>query len=138
MAGGGRVGLVIDRPAHLAARPVTGRLHNQPLTIITPTTTRDSTGRGTVTEAQRTTSGATAPPSQRAARVRELMEGGVQLNAMRHFWVTVPVNPVLDPHGETPGSPGDLILWDGQRWRVDSAQDWGRFTQVLAVREEGQ
>ena len=71
------------------------------------------------------------------ARVRVLTEGGIQLDALRVFWL--PVEVVSQRSGGGPESSGDLILYRGERWRASDVQRWlPDFFEVLAVREEGQ
>ena len=123
----------LGRPTHLDERQMRGRAFSEPLTIQHTQAEFNVYGEDTESvEAESVTLCATAPPTAQDARVRQLMEGGVQLNAMRFFWTVETVHPVGD-HG-----PGDILIFEGERWRVHSTQRWGAFSESIGVRQEGQ
>ena len=70
-----------------------------------------------------------------------LTDGGVRLDALRIFWLVDEVTVARDPDpadDNDEGSLGDIIIWSEQRWRASEARIWDGFTEVLAVRQEGQ
>lgn len=124
---------MLTRPLHLGRRQVRGRAFSVPLRII-PTTGTYELGEWVEEEGVPVdTKCAEAPPSPRDARVRVLTEGGVRLDAIHQFWTAEELEPVVE--GE---SSGDILVWAGQRWRVQSSARWGSFSDSLAVRQEAQ
>ena len=126
------VAVAIARPAHLTRRQVTGRAFGETATLIRTSGSRDQTGVYTETETREDLDCATAPASEFSSRVRAIMEGGIQLDAIRMFWHETDLHPASD------GASGDLIEYAGDRYRVRSTQRWGGFSQSLGVRQEGQ
>ena len=60
-------------------------------------------------------------------------EAGVALSDARFIWTSTPVA------AQSSTSAGDIIIWDGDRYRVHSAAKWDDLLYwVIAVREEGQ
>ena len=123
----------LKRPTHLAQRQVVGRAFSEKLTLIRTVGARNSFGEYTESEQLIPTVCATAPASGNDARVRLLTEGGVQLDALRLFWTTQDLNPVVKDH-----SAGDIVEFDGERYRIKLTQRWGSFSESVGVREEGQ
>ena len=125
---------MITRPAHLTARQIRGRMFGTPAALVTVTTTVNDFGEASDSEASVDITCATAPPTMQDARVRELQESGVALEAMRQFWTVETPRPVADD------SQGDIIVYprNGERWRVRAVGDWGGFSDSIAVRIEGQ
>ena len=122
----------IQRPAHLAHRQIEGRAFGEDATLITVTTTTNSFGEPVQAESSEAITCATAPPSAGDPRIRVLQEAGVALEAMRMFWT------VETPRAVADDSVGDIIVFDGERFRVHEVQPWGRFSESLGVRIEGQ
>ena len=125
----------IQRPAHLAHRQSIGRAFGELATLITVTTTCNDFGEPEHAEAPAPITCATAPPTTRDnPRVRQLLEGGVALEAMRMFWT------VEQPRSVADDSVGDIIVFPvgGERWRVHSVGPWGRGSECVGVRIEGQ
>ena len=126
---------MIQRPAHLAHRQSIGRAFGEQATLNTITTTCNEFGEPVQAESPAPITCATAPPTTRDnPRVRQLIEGGVALEAMRMFWL------VPTPRSVADDSVGDIIVYPrgGERWRVHSVAPWGRFSECIAVRIEGQ
>lgn len=136
-----------QRPTHLEGRQVGGDAFGEPVRLYFPTSTRQAYGRFEETDGPPTdTLCATQPGTTLAAgRQRELMEGGVQLNAARVFYLAERLEPV------TADGPGSILLYpvevndDGTvdttaaaRWRARSVEPWGGFFEVVAIRQEGQ
>ena len=131
-----------QRPPHMDERQMRGRAFSEPLTIQYITADRNAYGEATESVArQAETLCATAPVTgTAAARMREIMVGGIQLNAMRTFWTAEELDPVSDD------GPGDILIYPvdpvdpalGERWRVSFTQRWGTFSESIAVRQEGQ
>ena len=103
--------------------------------IVTVTTEVNEFGEPTHTESEEAIKCATAPPTGNEPRVRELIEGGVLLEAMRNFWTVQDLRPVQ--YGNT-GTAGDIIEYQNERWRVTETQRWGGFSESLCVRIEKQ
>lgn len=85
----------------------------------------------------------TAPPPREDSRVRQLIEGGVLLEALRLFWTIDEVSPATDITADEDGdieggSAGDIIEWGGERWRVQMTDRWDGMSETMAVRIEGQ
>ena len=115
-------------------RQVTGRAFSEPATIINGGGAYDDTGRWQPGAETRTDIRcATAPPERSDPRVRELTEGGVQLDALRRFFTIDDLQPASN---ET--TSGDFIEYEGERWRVDRTGRWGGLSDSLAVRVEDQ
>ena len=126
----------IQRPAHLTRRQIRGRMFGEEATLITVITTTNAFGEPVCVETPAPLTCSTAPASEGGAggRVRELMEGGIALSAMRVFWTVETPRSVADNSG------GDIIVFpvDGDRWRVHAVEPWGGFSEVVGVRIEGQ
>ena len=123
---------VMARPAALTRRQVTGRAFAEAVTLIRTTGTRDATGRWAETETETEIRAATYPPDRRDPRIRELTEGGVQLNALRRFFTAEEVRAAAND------TSGDIIVYGGERWRVRLTAPWGRYFDSIAVRQEDQ
>ena len=127
---------MITRPAHLTDRQPRGRMFGESATLVTITTMANDFGEPTSTEVQAAITCATAPPATVGdPRVRQIMEAGIALEAIRYFWM------VEQPRSVSDDSAGDIIVYpatDGERWRVHSVAPWGGFSEVVAVRQEGQ
>ena len=128
----------LQRPTHLDVRQIRGRAFSEPLTIQYIVAAIGHYGGAVETVArEEETFCATAPASAQDARAREIMEGGIQLNAMRIFWTAEEVDPVSDT------GPGDILIYPvdpvlGERWRVSVTQRWGTFSASIGVRQEVQ
>ena len=105
-------------------------------TLITVHTRNNDFGEPVQAEVPAPLTCATAPPSGQGEnpRIRQLMEAGVALEAMRVFWTVETPRPVADD------SEGDIIVWPvgGDRFRVHSVAPWGRLSECIGVRIEGQ
>ena len=124
----------IKRPAHLTRRQIAGRAFSEGVVLIRLTGGgRNKFGEWQATETPADTVCATAPASGDDARVRELMEDGVHLEAMRIFWTVEALNPAVEG-----SSPGDILVFESERWRVRSTKRWGGFSESLAVRQSPQ
>ena len=97
---------MLERPLHLTRRQITGRMFSEDARIVTVTTEVNEFGEPTHTESEEAIKCATAPPTGNEPRVRELIEGGVLLEAMRNFWTVQDLRPVQ--YGNT-GTAGDII-----------------------------
>ena len=128
---------MLERPPHLAQRQFRGRAFGDSAQLVRTAGTAEDDGTWTETEETPIDiTCATAPVNGNGndARVRQLMEGGVALEAIRTFWTVETITPAEDER-----SLGDLFVYDGQRWRARGCQPWkDRFTETLAVRQEGQ
>ena len=123
---------MLQRPSHLVSRQIQGRAFSEAVSLIRTTGTRNEFGEYSETETGTDTLCATAPVTSTDPRARMLMEGGVQLDAMRIFWM------VETPDSVDDDSAGDILLYESERWRVEQVQRWGGFVEVLAVRQEVQ
>ena len=126
----------IQRPQHLVRRQVQGRMFGEDASLVTVGTSVNNFGEPSSTETTADITCATAPASGDDARVRQIAEGGIALEAMRQFWMAEEPRPVEDEE-----SAGDIIVWprvNGERFRVHSVEPWGGFSAVIGVREEGQ
>ena len=76
-----------------------------------------------------------APPS--AATRREVLPEGARLQDWRTFWFDAPAEPLQVGEGQT---DGDVVLYQGVRYRLRHVNDWTPhgFVEALGVREEGQ
>ena len=123
----------IQRPTHLVQRQAIGRAFGESAQLVTVTTSVNDFGEPTTTETSAAITCATAPPPGKDdARVRQLMEGGIALEAMRLFWT------VETPRSVADDSAGDIIVFEGERFRVHSVAPWGGFSESVGVRQEGQ
>ena len=123
----------IQRPAHIVNRQSRGRAFGESATLVTVTTGVNDFGEPVQIETLAAITCATAPPSTKDdSRVRQLMEGGIALSAMRMFWTVEQPRPVADD------SAGDIIVFNGERFRVHSVAPWGGFSECIGVRQEGQ
>ena len=123
----------LKRPNHLAQRQVVGRAFSEKLTLIRTVGSRNNVGEYSEVEQLFPTVCATAPVSGNDARVRLLTEGGVQLDMMRVFWTVQDLDPVVEGH-----SAGDIVEFEGDRFRIRLTQRWGSFSESIGVRQEGQ
>lgn len=123
-----------QRPAHLRRRQVNGQAFGEAATLIR---TQGAFQNGVWTEAEtpQDISCATAPMSGTDARAAELTEGGVQLSAVRLFWLSERVVPASD----NPPSAGDLIVYKAERFRVRGVAPWeDDFFEAVGVRQDDQ
>ena len=119
------------RPAHLRTRQI---LHSPvfPTTasLIRTTLVFNDYGEETTTEAAAVTIPCITAP---ATRSRSPEEGGILLSDGRMFWTTIPLTPVSDV------SPGDIIVYDDERWRIQNTQRWhSKLHQSSSTRIESQ
>ena len=124
---------MLNRQPHLQHRQVQGRAFSEPVQIVR---TGGHYVLGTYSETESTptdTLCSTAPATANDARVRQLTEGGVQLEALRRFWTEQELTPAL-----AGTSTGDVLIWGGQRWRVRSTSAWGSFSDTIGERMENQ
>ena len=127
--------MAIQRPQHLVRRQAIGRAFGEDATLITVTTAPNDFGESADSESPAPITCATAPaPGKDDARVRQLMEAGIALEAMRLFWT------VETPRSVADDSAGDIIVYPvgGERFRVHSVAPWGGFSECVGVRQEGQ
>lgn len=124
---------MIQRPAHLRQRQVRGRAFSTTASLVRTTGAYDANGEYAETEAAPVSiTCSTVPVTAGDPRARLLTEGGVQLDAARIFWLSESVQPVTDD------AAGDILVYDGERYRVKETQPWGPFWEVLGLRQEGQ
>ena len=123
-----------QRPSHLRTRQLRGVAFGEPATLVRVTGSRDDDhGEYSETETSTEIVCASAPVTGvDEERRRLLSEAGVQLDAGRLFWLVETPDPVTTTHG------GDIIVYEGERWRVSEAQRWGNFSEVLGIRIEPQ
>ena len=126
--------MATQRPQHLTRRQVQGRAFGQAATLLTVTTTVNQFGEPGSTETQQDILCDTSPPSRGDSEVRLLAEGGIAFGSMRKFHLVEDVRPV----GYSADTEGDIIAYEGERFRVHSVERWGGFNAVLGVRIEGQ
>ena len=125
----------LARPQHLVDRQITGRAFSEEISVLRTAGAYNDDGEYVETDIPADTLCATAPPSTQDARVRELTEGGVKLEAMRLFWTAEDLRPASSE------TAGDIVVFpreDGERFRVRMTQRWGDFSESLAVRQEAQ
>jgi len=123
---------MLERPGYLNNRQIRGRAFSEPITIKKAGGVRNDYGEFTESFTDIQTLCATAPSSQ-YDRNREKMQGGVQLNDKRIFWTVEDLNPVIENE-----SVGDLIIYKGETYRVESTQRWGTFSESVGDRQEPQ
>ena len=116
-------------------RHVTERFMVEPAVMVRSEATKNRIGELSVTETETEITCATHPPSSGDPRVREIMEGGIKLEAMRSFWTVEDLDPVRYGPG---GSAGAVIVYEGERWRVSGTKRWYGFSEHLCVRIEDQ
>ena len=103
------------------------------MTLVRTGGSRDTTGRWTETETETAITAATAPPDRRDPRVRDITEGGIQLDALRRFFTAEEVRPAVNDE-----TSGDILVYRGERWRVMQTAPWGDYFDTIAVRQENQ
>ena len=103
--------------------------------LVRVTGSRDANGEWSETETSTAITCATAPASPAHARVREIIEGGVQLDAIRMFWLAEDVTVQDDSAAQ---SAGDIIVYAGERYRARATQRWRRYSEAIGVRIEAQ
>ena len=117
----------------VARRLAVSRYFGDTATLVRVRGDYDDCGKVETTETETVIRCATAPATGDDARVRVVTEAGIQLDAMRRFWLADEVDPV------SADGPGDIIVYADERWRVHNVQRWGPgASEVLAIREEGQ
>ena len=117
-------------------RPFTSRRFLEVATLIQQEPGRDNDygewvpGRETRTEV----TVVSAPPD--AAKIRDVLPEGARLSNSRTFWIeSVEINPVRVGAN---AAEGDVIIYQGIRYRANHVEEWPGFAEVLGVREEGQ
>ena len=118
---------MIQRPSHLVSRQISGRMFGEAAILRSVTLSRDAFGAPSEIKFSRHITLATAPATGNNARVRELQEGGIELSAMRQFWLAEEVKPVAQ------NSAGDIIDYGGDQWRCHAVEEWGGFYAVVGV-----
>ena len=117
------------RPAHLSARQATGRAFSETARLERATTEwDDDSGEHRTVYDGADLRCSTAPPGAG----RDQTEAGVGAEGLRTFWLDRPATAA------SLAGPGDVIVWQGQRWRVAEIDDWGAFIEARAVRQEPQ
>ena len=119
--------LMLRRPVHLSQRQVRGRAFSERVTIQHVIGEHNVFGEYSTATRETETLCATAPATGTGAadaRVREITEGGVLLEAIRFFWLIEDVHSVAYDEG-----PGDILIYAGERWRVKSTQRWGGLSE---------
>ena len=125
---------MLRRPQHLVRRQISGRVFSEPLTIVRSHGARNAFGEYVERETTLETLCATAPVAGVSQDIiRELTQGGVQLDAIRVFWTVEDLNPVVEGR-----DAGDKLVYLGERYRVHLTQRWGGFSETVCKREEGQ
>ncbi len=126
---------MLRRPQHLVRRQISGRVFSEPVTILRPQGSRNEFGEYNEIDTRMETLCATAPASgvSQEAVLRELTEGGVQLDSIRVFWTVEDLNPVIEGYDS-----GDKLIYLGERYRVHLTQRWGGFSETIGKREEAQ
>ena len=125
--------MAITRPAHLTRRQIGGRAFGERADLVRTMGMRNHFGVFEDVETITPIDCATAPPDRRDERVRVLTEGGIQLDALRTFWTVDDIQTSVDDT-----SAGDIIAYNGERWRARMTARWGGFSDTLGVRIEGQ
>ena len=127
--------MALKRPQHLVRRQISGRVFSEPVTIVRSQGSRNEFGEYVEMETMVDSLCATAPASgvSQEAILRELTEGGVQLDSIRVFWTVEDMNPVVEGDDS-----GDKLIYLGERYRVHLTQRWGGFSESICKREEGQ
>lgn len=118
------------RPGYTRSRAIKRSFFSEKLTIRREEGRRVQ-GIWSLANSDTETTGSTAPPDAGDARVRRVLEeqGGLRLEAMRLFWT---VEALDGPSGT---SRGDLVIWDGQLWRVVNSRPYGDFWEAFCQRE---
>ncbi|MCY4668287.1 MAG: hypothetical protein OXC29_09900, partial [Rhodococcus sp.] len=122
------LGGVLQRPARLSDRQITGRTFSEDAVLITETGDYNDDHVWAATTTETAVKVATVPET----RQRMLTEGGVRLSAVRRFWFAQDVQPA------TQVSSGDKLRYDGELWQVQDVMKWDTFSDVSAVRVERQ
>ena len=121
-----------NRPTHLSRRTVQERHFGEDVTLIRTTGYRDENQEWRPSESPVTIRCATAPMPGDDARRREIEEGGVRLDEVRLFWT----RETLDPASLF--SAGDILVFEGERFRVGETERWHEISESVAIRQEGQ
>ena len=128
---------MLERPTHLSTRQIQGRAFSELAALIRTTGMFNQYGEFTDTETQSDIITSSQPVTTgNDARVRELTEGGVQLNSLRIFYTVEDLNPVTE--GE---SSGDIIVYpraNGERYRVMGTKRWPGYSESIGQRMEAQ
>ncbi len=75
-----------------------------------------------------------APPD--AAKMRDVLPEGTRLSESRTFWIEgVEIESVRVGANAT---EGDVIEYDGTRYKAHHVESWPGFVEVLGIREEAQ
>ena len=122
----------IQRPQHLVRRQVQGRMFGEDATLVTVGTSVNDFGEPSSTETTADITCATAPVSAGDARARIIEEGGVALSDLRLFWTAEELDPVTD------GSAGDIVIYEGERFRIRETARYGSFSESVGQRQEPQ
>lgn len=124
---------MLQRPAHLQARPIT-HTFGEEVSLVRQAPGQRVNGRWQP-GAESTTPHqmSTAPASSMSERRRrELEEAGLRLEETRLFWTAETVIPTSETN------EGDVLLWGGERYRAHSVAPWDGFSEVVAIRVEPQ
>ena len=117
------------------SRPFTSRRFQEPAVLVRQEPGQRVNGRwepGTETRTDITL--VSAPPD--AAKIRDVLPEGARLSESRTFWTGgVEVKPVRVGSDAT---EGDVIEYQGIRYRAYQVEEWPGFVEVLGVREEEQ
>ena len=125
---------MLRRPTHLSQRQVRGRAFSERVTIQHIIGEWNVYGQYSTATRETKTLCATAPPTTASdARVREITEGGILLEAIRFVWTVEELHSVSYDEG-----PGDIVIYQGEKWRVQNTQRWGGFSESVVVRIEDQ
>ena len=119
------------RPRHLRERQITGRAFGEAASLEQVTMSWSDDQIDFITEVDTVPVVCNTAPAG-AGLARQLAEAGVQTDGARAFWITqraVPSSLV---------SIGDIIVWRGDRYRVQVVNDWGDFHELGTVRQEPQ
>ena len=120
---------MLDRPTYLENRQIQGRAFSEPLTIRRTQVTRNAYGEHDEEFAVIQTLCATHPVN----RLREKMQGGVELEEDRVFYTVEELHPVVES-----SSAGDIVVYKNETYRINSTQNWGTYSESLGKRQEGQ
>lgn len=120
------------RPEHLTSRTIETSF-GEPSTLIRTEGSWNDDGDWVESEPVRTAIEiSTQPVSGSDARVRKLLEEGERLEGMRIAKSLIRLVPLSQ------GTAGDILLYDGETWRVRNVKRWRTYDEALIVRQEEQ
>lgn len=124
---------MLTRPQHLVDRQI-AHTFAEDATLIRSRGSYDENGEWVEDpETETAIKVATSPVSSNSERARQAAADGIRLDSLRLFWTRESLDPAIDDE-----SAGDIVVYDGERYRISESARWGGFSESVGQRQEGQ